>query len=151
MEEVVQPEGLPFCMMDIFLSESPHSRKTSRVSSENFYSNLPNHGMPELPRPFTTPAPMSHYHQPSVIALSGNGIPPFLQGLVTVIESGILRRVSERTGRMLHDVFFYPASRQGGKEAILFMRVVAKEAENLAAHLRRFKLRAKVTGASAGR
>lgn len=52
---------------------------------------------------------------------------------------------------MLHDVFIYPASSQnaeaksGDTEAGFLIEVDAREVERLAAHLKRFKLRAKVT------
>ncbi|MCJ1429668.1 ccr4 associated factor, partial [Sticta canariensis] len=54
-------------------------------------------------------------------------------------------------GRVLHDVFIYPASGQSlkakveDKEPRFLIEVDAREVERLAAHLRRFKLRAKIT------
>lgn len=93
-----------------------------------------------------------------LIALSGNDAPRFLQGLTTanirtslLPSQGFYGAFLNAAGRVLHDVFIYPASGQGleakieDKEPRFLIEVDAREVERLAAHLRRFKLRAKVT------
>lgn len=93
-----------------------------------------------------------------VIALSGNDAPRFLQGLTTAnIRSSLLPSQGfygaflNAVGRVLHDVFIYPASGQdaeanrGDREPRFLIEVDAREVERLAAHLKRFKLRAHVT------
>ncbi|MCJ1462696.1 ccr4 associated factor [Pseudocyphellaria aurata] len=106
------------------------------------------------------PPPTAHVHLTTrrVIALSGNDSPRFLQGLATANirtslspSQGFYAAFLNAAGRVLHDVFIYPASGQlpksnfGEQEAGFLIEVDAGEVERLAAHLRRFKLRAKVT------
>lgn len=93
-----------------------------------------------------------------VIALTGNDAPRFLQGLTTanirtslLPSQGFYGAFLNAAGRVLHDVFIYPASGQDpegkseDKDTRFLIEVDAREVERLAAHLKRFKLRAKVT------
>lgn len=115
-----------------------------------------------IPPPPPPPSPQSaaHAHLTTrrVIALSGIDSPRFLQGLATanirtslLPSQGFYAAFLNAAGRVLHDVFIYPAGGQtpesnvGDKEAGFLIEVDAGEVERLAAHLRRFKLRAKVT------
>lgn len=94
-----------------------------------------------------------------LIALSGHDASHLLQGLTTaniraslLPSQGFYGAFLNAAGRVLHDVFIYPAGSLGpdakggdSKEAGFLIEVDAREVERLAAHLRRFKLRAKVT------
>lgn len=93
-----------------------------------------------------------------LISLHGHDAPHFLQGLTTQnipsfgspeIHSGTQGFYSaflNASGRVLHDVFIYPESRpEGQTDPGFLIEVDAEEVESLARHLKRYKLRAKVT------
>ncbi|KAL6721786.1 ccr4 associated factor [Lecanora helva] len=94
-----------------------------------------------------------------LISLHGQDASHFLQGLVTSNIPPVPALHSHysaflnASGRVLHDVFIYNAAKsreyrdlvlQGKEEPGLLIEVDANEVENLARHLKRFKLRAKV-------
>ena len=97
-----------------------------------------------------------------LILLTGRDAPHFLQGLTTRNippatshadqnpSSGFYSAFLNASGRVLHDVFIYPgaSSAYGGKEEEspqFLIEVDAEEVQTLAKHLKRYKLRAKVT------
>ncbi|MCJ1228077.1 Iron-sulfur clusters incorporation protein [Toensbergia leucococca] len=92
-----------------------------------------------------------------LIALTGQDAAHFLQGLITQnirpsAQTGIYSAFLNAQGRVLHDVFIYPASHspayretlKEGTDAGFLIEADAGEVERLAGHLKRFKLRAKV-------
>lgn len=101
-----------------------------------------------------------------LIALSGHDAPHFLQGLTTANipslsalatdspssstpTAGLYGAFLNASGRVLHDVFIYLAShpttaRPVDNQPTFLIEVDAHEVDRLAAHLRRFKLRAKI-------
>ena len=96
-----------------------------------------------------------------LILLAGRDAPHFLQGLTTRNippasslsdqnpNSGFYSAFLNAPGRVLHDVFIYPgaSSAYGGIEEPprFLIEVDANEVQTLARHLKRYKLRAKVT------
>lgn len=110
------------------------------------------------------PCPPSSAYAPlptrRLVSLHGQDAPHFLQGLTTsnispsLNSSGHYSAFLNASGRVLYDVFIYPAARSkeyrkavsglASDDPGFLIEVDANEAENLAKHLRRFKLRAKV-------
>lgn len=114
-----------------------------------------------FPRP--PPPPSSKYaHLPTrrLVSLYGQDAPHFLQGLITSnipsssTTSGHYSAFLNASGRVLYDVFIYPTTHSkkykntvsglDSDDPGFLIEVDANEAENLAKHLKRFKLRAKV-------
>ena len=93
-----------------------------------------------------------------LISLRGLDASHFLQGLTTRnispttfstdqhIRQGIYSAFLNASGRVLHDVFIYPDRRLKAQDEPGFLiEVDAREVQLLARHLKRYKLRAKVT------
>ena len=97
-----------------------------------------------------------------LILLAGRDAPHFLQGLTTRNippasslsdqnpSSGFYSAFLNASGRVLHDVFIYPGAssayeRKEEESPRFLIEVDAKEVQTLATHLKRYKLRAKVT------
>ncbi|KAK1729670.1 folate-binding protein YgfZ [Colletotrichum acutatum] len=98
-----------------------------------------------------------------LISVAGADAAKFLQGVITgniaseaarARKSGFYAAFLNATGRVLHDVFIYPdlAGLGGGAAAEseqagtrFLIEVDANEAERLAKHIKRYKLRAKLT------
>lgn len=93
------------------------------------------------------------------MSLSGPDAAHFLQGLTTVnitpqVQThggrGFYSAFLNASGRVLHDVFIYPTAQsrtwtaRNGQDEGFLIEVDANEAEALAKHLKKFKLRAKV-------
>ena len=134
------------------LKKLPHHLRSStyhhrRQSSTNFT----NSNIPEVARISTR----------RLISLHGRDAPHFLQGLTTqnipssATTTGFYSAFLNASGRVLHDVFIYPAAHSetyqntvlGEKhkgDPGLIIEVDANEVDALARHLKRFKLRAKV-------
>ena len=141
----------------------------------------PNHTFRKLPRHLqpsphlhnrhistnrTNPLPPSdpvhaRLHTRRLISLHGRDVPHFLQGLTTqnipssASTSGFYSAFLNASGRVLHDVFIYPAAHSKNYQRTvlgekhkgdpgLIIEVDANEVDALARHLKRFKLRAKV-------
>lgn len=112
---------------------------------------------PRLPPP---PPPKGYVRLTTrrLISLRGRDASHFLQGLTTrnipsVTSSADLQSTQgfysaflNASGRVLHDVFIYPDRRLKGQDDVGFLiEVDAEEVQTLARHLKRYKLRAKVT------
>lgn len=91
-----------------------------------------------------------------MISVSGPDAPKFLQGIITSSilsadgrprDTGFYTAFLNATGRVLYDVFIYPDSLVNGGKAgpgeSFLIEVDASEAQRLAAHIKRYKLRAK--------
>ncbi|KAL8795091.1 MAG: hypothetical protein Q9195_002388 [Heterodermia aff. obscurata] len=106
------------------------------------------------------PPPKGYAHLTTrrLISLRGHDAPRFLQGLITqnipFIDSSTNHSCSQgfysaflnASGRVLYDVYIYPDSRlREQHEPGFLIDVDAQEVQSLARHLKRYKLRAKVT------
>lgn len=86
-----------------------------------------------------------------LISLRGHDASHFLQGLTTqnipsqFPKACLYSAFLNASGRVLHDVFIYPDADAGKEEPGFLIEVDANEVEALARHLKRYKLRAKVS------
>ncbi|KAI3336605.1 Aminomethyltransferase folate-binding domain-containing protein [Xylariaceae sp. AK1471] len=98
-----------------------------------------------------------------LISISGTDAPHFLQGLITTSITGTntanlngTNQPTEQThwfycgflnalGRVLHDVFIYPVPSGSGGEPHFMIEVDAAQLTTLLQHLKRFKLRSKIS------
>jgi folate-binding protein YgfZ len=116
------------------------NRCLSRTNRTSLYSTTRN----------PPPPPSSGYallHSRRLISLSGPDATHYLQGVITRNLSpstprthGFYAAFLNAQGRILNDVFIYP---DGGKGDGWLIEVDAKEAERLAKHIKRYRLRAK--------
>ena len=108
--------------------------------------------------PAPPPKGYAHLTTRRLISLRGHDAPRFLQGLTTQNipsadsptnhspSQGFYSAFLNASGRVLYDVFLYPDSRLGEQNDPGFLiDVDTREVQSLARHLKRYKLRAKVT------
>ncbi|KXH55832.1 folate-binding protein YgfZ [Colletotrichum nymphaeae SA-01] len=118
---------------------------------------------PTTPPPAPPSAGYAALPSRRLISVAGADAAKFLQGVITgniaseaarARKTGFYAAFLNATGRVLHDVFIYPdlAGLGGGAAAELeqartrfLIEVDANEAERLAKHIKRYKLRAKLT------
>ncbi|KAL1954161.1 hypothetical protein VTO42DRAFT_1569 [Malbranchea cinnamomea] len=91
----------------------------------------------------------------ALISLAGRDATTFLQGLITqniVVPSGqsspnaaYYAAFLNPQGRVLHDVFIYPSPETGDSDPAYLVEVDKAEVEKLLKHLKKYKLRAKLT------
>lgn len=85
-----------------------------------------------------------------LISVEGADASHFLQGLITAnipaapATSGFYSAFLNASGRVLYDVFIYPVFVEDGQPQGFLIDVDSNEAQALAGHLKRYKLRAKV-------
>ncbi|KPM41511.1 putative transferase CAF17, mitochondrial [Neonectria ditissima] len=112
--------------------------------------------LPSAPHPTPATAGLASLSSRRLISIAGPDAAKFLQGIVTanVISKdgqpradGFYAAFLTATGRVLYDVFVYPnhgASGASGDEPGFLIEVDADQAQTLAKHIKRYKLRAKL-------
>jgi transferase CAF17, mitochondrial len=119
-------------------------RHTAPTASPRFYSTITKNP--------PSPPPTAFARLPSrrLISLTGPDSTHYLQGVITANLSPATPRTSgfytaflNAQGRLLYDVFIYPYVEPDTKQEGWLIEVDAEEAERLAKHVKRYKLRAK--------
>ncbi|CAF9904166.1 MAG: Iron-sulfur clusters incorporation protein [Heterodermia speciosa] len=136
------------------MSISPRTRPTIVRAFRSCRRLLSTSALPPAP----PPRGYAHLTTRRLISLRGHDAPRFLQGLTTQnipsVDSpsshprpqGLYSAFLNASGRVLYDVFIYPDSRLREQNDLGFLiDVDAREVQSLARHLKRYKLRAKVT------
>lgn len=126
------------------------------LTSQRHFSASATHSRRQLDLPPSPPpAGYARLTDRALVSLSGADSASFLQGLITQNIVAPEGHASPRSayyaaflnapGRVLHDVFIYPTPDAGHLEPSYLIEVDKSEAKNFLRHLKKYKLRAKVS------
>ncbi|KAL8900101.1 MAG: hypothetical protein Q9207_005850 [Kuettlingeria erythrocarpa] len=139
----------------LFRTLQPHTCRSCLASRIRYFSATPT-AHSDLPPP-PPPTGFARLTNRALIHIHGRDAAHYLQGLTTAnistatasSQSGFYSSLLNAQGRVLHDVFIYPTThsryfREKYDDPGFLIDVDKTHAETLRAHLKRFKLRAKI-------